>query len=56
MYIAWRWSEAESKGVAIKERLQHWDRGFESHLGMDVCVCSVCTNFESNLLVKLNEK
>jgi hypothetical protein len=22
--------------------LQHWDRGFESHLGMDVCVCSVC--------------
>jgi hypothetical protein len=19
-----------------------WDRGFESHLGMDVCVCSVC--------------
>jgi hypothetical protein len=20
----------------------HWDRGFESHLGMDVCVCSVC--------------
>jgi hypothetical protein len=22
--------------------LQHCDRGFESHCGMDVCVCSVC--------------
>jgi hypothetical protein len=22
--------------------LQHCDRGFESHWGMDVCVCSVC--------------
>jgi hypothetical protein len=21
---------------------KNWDRGFESHLGMDVCVCSVC--------------
>jgi hypothetical protein len=27
------------------------DRGFESHLGMDVCVCPVCANFELNLLV-----
>jgi hypothetical protein len=37
-------------------RLQHWDRGFESHLRIDVCVCSVCANFGLNLLVKLNEK
>jgi hypothetical protein len=22
--------------------LQHCERGFESHIGMDVCVCSVC--------------
>jgi hypothetical protein len=29
----------------LSSPLQHWDRGFESYLGMDVCVCSVCVFF-----------
>jgi hypothetical protein len=54
-----RWITDESHSIVnynCLRPLQHWDRGFESHLGMDVCVCSVCANFELNLLVKLNEK
>jgi hypothetical protein len=29
----------------ITSVLQHWDRGFESHLGMDVCVFVLCAFF-----------
>jgi hypothetical protein len=35
-----------------KETFQHWDRGFESHLGIDVYVCSVRVLYELKLVIK----
>jgi hypothetical protein len=42
----------ERTGADCLRPLQHWHRGFESHLGMDVCVCSVCVLYELKLLIK----
>jgi hypothetical protein len=42
--IKWKTLLVGVSGRAVTNCLrpfQHWDRGFESHLGMDVCVCSV---------------
>jgi hypothetical protein len=38
--------------VDVRRKHPTWDRGFESHLSIDVCVCSVCVLSELKLLIK----